>query len=145
MARTHGFRFTRTIDAPVETVWALLADHANYSAWTPMPASRLETPGTDDPNGVGAVRFLGVGAVGTREQVYAFEPNRHLAYGVISGLPVRGHRADVRLTDVDGCTELEYAGSFEPTVPGSGMVVAQIMRTAIQTLMRSLDKAATRR
>lgn len=145
MARTHGFRFTRTIDAPVEAVWALLSDHAGYSTWTAMPASRLETPGQDDPNGVGAVRFLGVGGVGVREQIHAFEPNRHLAYGVISGLPVRGHRADVRLTDADGRTELEYAGSFEPTVPGSGMAIAQVMRTAIQTLMRSLDKAATRR
>ena len=145
MARPHGFRLVRRIDAPVEVVWDLLTDHAAYDQWTPVPTARLETPGDDDPNGVGAVRFLGAGSLGTREQVVAHEPHAHLAYGVVSGLPVRNHRADVWLEDGGGWTSLVYEGRFEPAVSGTGGVIGLVMQTAIRTLVSSLEKAATRR
>ena len=145
MARTHGFRLVRRIDAPVEVVWDLLTDHAAYDQWTPVPTARLETPGDDDPDGVGAVRFLGAGSLGTREQVVEFVPNAHLAYGIVSGLPVRNHRADVWLEDGDGWTSLEYEGRFEPAAPGTGRVIALVMQAAIRTLVSSLATAAARR
>lgn len=145
MARTHGFRLVRRIDAPVEVVWDLLTDHAAYDQWTPVPTARLETPGDDDPRGVGAVRFLGAGSLGMREQVVAHVPNEHLAYGIISGLPVRDHRADVWLEDGGGWTSLVYEGRFESAVPGGGPVIGLVMQTVIRALVSSLEKAATRR
>lgn len=143
MPRVRSFRLTRRVAAPVEVVWSLLADHAGYAGWTRLPASRLETPGTDDPNGVGAVRFLGVGPVGLREKVLAFTPEEHLAYTIVAGLPVRDHRADVRLESDGGGTEIDYACSFEPTVPVAGPVLELVLRGAIQTMLGALDREAT--
>lgn len=145
MARPHGFRLVRRIDAPVEVVWDLLTDHAAYSAWTPVPTSRLETAGGEEPNGTGAVRFLGIGPAGTREEVVAHTPNAHLAYAIVGGLPVRDHRADVRLRDAGGWTSLVYEGRFEPAVPGTGTLLNLVMKGAIRTLVPSLQKAAERR
>lgn len=143
--RTRGFRLVRRIDAPVDVVWDLLTDHAGYADWTPVPTARLEVAGADHPNGVGAVRFLGVGPLGTREEVVVHEPHQHLAYGVVGGLPVRDHRADVHLRDAGGRTSLEYEGRFEATVPGTGPVVGLVMQVAIRTLVASLQRTAERR
>lgn len=145
MPRTHDCRFVRRIDAPVDVVWDVLTDHARYREWTPVPHSRLVTPGGDDPNGVDAVRFLGVGPVGATERVLVFEPESHLAYTVDAGLPVRDHRADARLTDGGGWTQLEYTGSLRAIVPGTGPVLALVVRRALATLVGSLARESERR
>lgn len=146
MARTHDCRFTRRIEAPVEVVWAVLTDHARYRDWTAVPHSRLVTAGAgDDPNGVDAVRFLGVGPIGAKEQVLVSEPPSHLAYTVVSGLPVRDYRADAHLEDAAGTTELVYTGSFRPIVPGTGPVLALLVRTVLRTLVSSLATESERR
>lgn len=146
MARTNDCRFTRRIDAPVEVVWDVLADHARYRDWTAVPHSRLVTAGSgDDPNGVDAVRFLGVGPIGTKEKVLVSEPPSHLAYTVVSGLPVRDYRADAHLEDVDGATELVYTGTFRPRLPGTGPAIGLVVRAALRSLLRSLAAEAERR
>jgi uncharacterized protein YndB with AHSA1/START domain len=145
MTRSHDCRFTRRIDAPVEVVWDVLTDHARYRNWTAVPHSRLVTAGSgDDPNGVDAVRFLGVGPIGAKEKVLVSEPPSHLAYTVVSGLPVRDYRADARLQDVDGATELVYTSTFRPIVPGTGPVIALVVRTVLRTLVASLAAESER-
>lgn len=146
MPRTHDARFTRRIDAPIEVVWDVLTDHAAYRSWTPVPSSRLVTEGSTDPNGVDAVRFLGVGPLGTKEKVLVSEPPHHLAYTVVAGLPVRDYRADARLSRGDGpWTDLEYTGSFRSLVPGTGPVLGLLVRTALRSLVSSLAKESERR
>jgi len=145
VARTHDCRFTRRIDAPVGVVWDVLTDHARYREWTPVPHSRLVTPGSTEPNGVDAVRFLGVGPLGAKERVLVFEPESHLAYTVDSGLPVRDYRADARLTDGGGWTQLEYTGSLRPLVPGTGPLLAFGVRQVLATLVSSLARESERR
>lgn len=148
MPRTYRSRFTRRIDAPIEVVWDVLTDHAGYRSWTPVPHSRLVTEGSTDPNGVDAVRFLGVGPVGAKEKVVVHEPPHHLAYTVVAGLPVRDYRADARLTEGDdggAWTALEYTGSFRTLVPGTGPVLGLLIRSVLRTLVSSLAKESERR
>ncbi len=145
MPRTYTSRFVRRIDAPVDVVWAVLTDHAGYRAWTPVPTTRLETPGEPDRNGVGAVRFLGAGPLGAREQVLVHEPEQHLAYTVVSGVPVRDYRVDARLTDGGGWTSLVYEGRFSAAVPGTGPVLAVVVRGVLRTLVVSLARESERR
>lgn len=145
MARTYDCRFARRIDAPVDVVWDVLTDHAGYASWTPLPTSRLVTPGGIERNGVGAVRFLGLGPIGTTERVLVAEPNEHLAYTVVGGLPVKDYRADARLTDAGGATELVYEGSFAPVLPGTGRVLSVLVRGALASLVSGLAKESERR
>lgn len=45
-----------------------------------MPSTGLERAGAPTPDGVGAIRRLGFGPMGSREEVVAFEPPTHLGY-----------------------------------------------------------------
>lgn len=145
MPRTHDCRFARRIDAPVDVVWDVLTDHARYREWTPVPHSRLVTPGTPERNGLDAVRFLGVGPIGAKERMLVFEPGEHLAYTVVSGLPVRDYRADARLSDGGDWTALEYEGRFQPLVPGTGPALSLLVRSVLRTLVSSLVRESERR
>ena len=45
---------TIIIDAPIETVWEILADARSYSDWAMMSVSKLEMEGSPTADGVGA-------------------------------------------------------------------------------------------
>ena len=105
------------------------------------------TEGVTDPNGVDAVRFLGVGPVGAKEKMLVHEPPHHLAYTVVAGLPVRDYRADAHLAEGDGgaWTSLEYTGSFRPIVPGTGPVLSFVVLDVLRTLVAALARESERR
>jgi uncharacterized protein YndB with AHSA1/START domain len=101
-----SFTLTREIGAPVETVFAVLTDHAGYAKLTPLRKSELERQGESDPNGVGAIRRLTVAGPPMREEVIAYEAPSRFSYKVLSGLPVRDHVGTVELTEEDGRTKM---------------------------------------
>jgi len=125
------FRVQRRIEAPIDVVWAVVSDHAGYSAWTPLAVSELTVVGDDDPNGVGAVRRLGMWPRFSFERVVEFEPPRHLAYVLDSGLPVRGYRADCDLRELSG-------GAATLAMDG-------LLRTILSSFARLMDREAVRR
>ena len=103
-----------TIDAPISTVWALLADARGYQVWGMMRSSTLERTGSPTDDGVGAVRRFGAWPVFSREEVVAFEPPNRLSYVLLSGLPVVNYRADVELRQVGQQTTVVWRAGFEP-------------------------------
>lgn len=132
--------------APIETVWDIISNHRAYSTWTMMSTSRLETEGADHPDGVGAVRFLGVGPIGAREKVLEFDPPRHLAYTIVTGPPARGYRADMWLdSTADGGTDLRWEGSFESAPPGLARVTKAILGFALRDMADRIVKEGARR
>src|SRR6516162_4843080 len=93
-----------TAKASPEAVWALVSDATRYPSWGPWSDGHYEQPGEESPHGVGAVqvlrsaqRYLGRHTMSV-EKILEFEEDRHLAYTVIRGIPVRNYRADVTLT-----------------------------------------------
>ncbi len=145
-----GSRWTidvfRHAAAPRDVVWALLEDHRGYSTWNPYPRAELEQLGETDPNGAGAIRFLGVGPIGAREQVLEHDPPGHLAYTILSGVPVRGYRADVVLTETsDGGTDIRWTGGFESAPPGTARALRGFLDRTLQGLAGRLARAAERR
>ena len=137
----------RRIEAPIETVWEVVSNHADYRHWTPLRVSELEVQGIDHPNGVGAVRKLGVRPSLSRERVLEFEPPAHLAYTIDSGLPVRGYRADCDLREVSGggATLLLYSASWESTPPGLGLALGWLLRVILKSFAVLIDREAVRR
>jgi hypothetical protein len=133
-ARTPGlgrwsFISTARSAAPVEVVWPLIGEAARWKEWSWMTRTFLLRPGAPDPDGVGALRSFGLGPVGgSKEEVVAWDPPRHLGYIAVSGLPVRNYRADVDLRSDGGGTVVTWRGSFDPVVPGTGPALRLLLR-----------------
>ena len=129
-------------DAPVEKVWAVLADARRWKEWTALRTSELEREGSPDPDGVGALRLLGAGPVRTREEVVEFEPPHRLVYEMRSGMPIRGYRAEVTLSRWGGGTEISWRSRFEPQIPGTGPLLRTFLRAVITDIATHLARRA---
>jgi hypothetical protein len=128
--------------APPEAVWRWLADAPTWSSWSRLTRAELEQEGEPAPNGVGAIRRFGIGRNVSREQVVAFEPPHHLGYVLLSGMPVLGYRADVRLAaDGDG-TLIEWRSSFTPRFPGTGRLIQLFFTKVLRDFARAVARRA---
>jgi uncharacterized protein YndB with AHSA1/START domain len=129
-----------TIAAPAGAIWALLADAAGWARWSAFIESSLDraAPGPD-PDGVGAIRRFKSRYTTTGEEVVAFEEARHLAYVVLSGMPIRDYRADVTLTPTaGGGTEITWHSTFRPKLPGTGHLIGSGLRRFMRELVADL-------
>lgn len=140
-----SFSFERQVAAPPETVFDVLTDHRRYSEITPLRRAELEREGDPAPNGVGAVRVLGVAGPPMREEVLAYERPRRFSYKLLSGLPVRDHVGTVELTPSEGGTRVTYAVRTTPTVPLAGAAVVAAVKQGIRTLLDGVAKESERR
>jgi uncharacterized protein YndB with AHSA1/START domain len=135
------FTIHRTIDAPAERVFDALTDHRGYAKMTPMRVSTIEKEGEPAPNGVGAVRKLGLAGPPIVEEVIGYERPTFFSYKVLSGLPVKEQVGEVRLRDVGGRTELSYTVSYTAKIPRTEPVVGVVTRQAIGALVRGIAKS----
>lgn len=142
----RSYRCEGVARAPVETVWSLVATASRWPEWSGVPHASLERTGEPSPDGVGAVRRLGVGRVGSREEVVTWDPPHHLAYTILSGMPVRGYRADVELSPgpTEGTTTVVWRGIFDPRWPGTGPLVEAALRPVMARFTRRLCAHAGR-
>jgi len=131
--------------APAERVWALLSQARTWSDWAAFAFSDLEREGDPAPDGIGAIRRFGFRVYTSREQVIAFDPPTHLAYTLLSGLPLRSYRADVTLTPApDGGTDILWQSSFVPPWPGSAWFWRGFLSLVLRDTARRLAKGAAR-
>lgn len=136
-ARAHS-------SAPPEAVWRLLADGANWDQWARMSESRLERKGPDERNGIGAVRRFRTLRMVTREEVIAFDPPRHLAYRLLTGMPVKDYRSDVELSPADGGTDITWTSVFFPGRERLAPLLKVWVGMILRNYSRRLAKAAAR-
>jgi uncharacterized protein YndB with AHSA1/START domain len=144
--RLPSYEVNAHSSAPPEKVFALLADGAGWSSWAGgmIVRSWWEREGTPAPGGVGAIRRLGLGRIGSSEEIVAYDPPKHMAYTLLSGMPVRDYRADVWVEpDGDG-SRIRWAGSFMPTVPGTGAALGWFFRSTVGSFARRLAAHAER-
>jgi uncharacterized protein YndB with AHSA1/START domain len=112
----------RWIDAPPEVVFDAVHDAASWPDWSAMDKYECERPGFPDPDGVGTIRNFHHGRNLSREEVVVSDAPGHFAYTLLSGLPIEGYRADVRLRPERGGTALQWRSTFRPKVPGTGWI-----------------------
>jgi uncharacterized protein YndB with AHSA1/START domain len=135
--------------AAPEAVFPVLADATRWHEWAgPMiTVSEWEREGDPAPGGVGAIRRLGRPPAFAREQILEYDPPHHLAYTILSGLPIRGYHADVDLLPTPGGgTTIRWSGAFEPRVPGTGALFAAVLGRIVHGYATSAAaEAASRR
>ena len=132
-----------TVAAPIETVWDKLSDHVGMSQWGPGITVTMDRLGTDDPNGVGAIRRLSSPGPGPDilEEVVAFEAPNLLAYKALSGMPFPGYAGEVRLTPADAGTHISYTISSTASLP----LVKPPLAVLCQVLLRFLVRASKKK
>jgi hypothetical protein len=94
VADTHR---TRTIAAPADEIWDILADFGSISAWAPNADHSCILFSGPDGAAVGTARRVQVGRDTLVERITEFTPPRTLAYD-IEGLPKRLRRVSNRWT-----------------------------------------------
>jgi len=72
--------------------------------------------------------------------ILEFEEDRHLAYTVIGGIPVRNYRADVTLTPSAEGTHIRWAATWDNTL--LGRMAWRGLRTFYPEMMAGLVAAA---
>lgn len=132
-------------DAPIHTVWAVLADAKQYRTWAAPRSSSLEREGSPTPDGVGAVRRFGTAGVMSREEVVVFDPSHRLSYVLLSGLPVVNYRADVDLTEANGGTDIRWSSSYEVRRRWMSAPMRVFLTYVLNDFIRRLAKEARRK
>lgn len=147
MAQLH-VEAEATAKASPETVWALVSDATKYPSWGPWIDGHYKKAGEKDAPGVGAVqvlrsaqRYMGRHSTSV-EKILEFEEDRHLAYTVIGGIPVRNYRADVTLTSSAEGTHIRWVADWDNTL--LGRMAWRGLRTFYPEMMAGLVAAAER-
>ena len=116
--------FVQQFSAPVDRVYAHLAEHENLG---PLFGARIERvrDGDTSRNGVGSVRRLKVGPLPWFEEtVTAAVPDELIEYRITQGSPLRDHVGTMRFTPEGTGTRLDYVIAFRGVLPGIDRVVA---------------------
>ena len=140
MARRYQFEASAHSTAPAEVIWPLIGEAARWKEWSWMTSTTLLREGDPPPDGVGALRRFAFGPGGSKEEVVAWDPPRHLGYVATKGLPVRHYRADVDLRDDGTGTVVTWRCSVEPLVPGTGAA----LRFALARMVRGFARRVCR-
>src|SRR4029453_14041247 len=99
-----------TVAAPIEAVWDRLSNHVGMSQWGPGITVTMDRVGTEDPNGVGAIRRIASPgpAPDIVEEVVGFEAPNLLGYKALRATPFPGYTGEVRLTPTAPGTHISY-------------------------------------
>ena len=114
---------TRTIPAPAEEVFDLLADHANYDRFRAINGSKLLREGDPAPNGFGALREIKVRPLTFEEEVTAYERPSRLDYLIVKlNVPFEHHGGTITLIPEAGATKVDWRSSFTVPTPIVGAI-----------------------
>lgn len=137
--------FSRTVAAPPETVWEVVADLRGMSEYTRFRKIELEHEGDPPPNGVGAIRVMHLVGPPVREEIIAFEPPRRFAYRMLSGFPVKDHVGTIELEAAGQGTRMSYVLETTPTIPLVGFALLAVMRNMVDGISAGIAAEAEKR
>jgi hypothetical protein len=124
---------TRTIDAPVEEVFDLLADHAHYDRFRGIRGSELLSEGEPPPNGLGAMRLVLIGPLRFEEEITGFERPTKLDYLIVDiNTPLEHRGGQIRLSQAGGATTVVWRSEFRVPVPVIGPVMEVVWLIALR-------------
>ena len=126
-------------------MFALLADTDGWTRWMTFDEAALSKPGDHDPEGVGAERRFRKGRTRSHERVVDFAPPNHFGYVLLSGMPLRKYRADVRVTPTATGSAITWDSAFETSFPTPGRFYRMALQRFIDDTISRLARAAERR
>ena len=140
---SRSIRVERRLDAPVEGVFEILADHAGYDRFGGIRRAELLRPGTSDRNGVGALRRVTIGPFTFDEEITAYEPPSRLDYLIVKlNLPYEHEGGSIRLGPADGGgTDAIWTSTFEIPIRLGGVAERAFALVFARGFDKTLEKA----
>jgi uncharacterized protein YndB with AHSA1/START domain len=139
-------RVERTIDAPIDQVFDLVTDHANYSQFAGIQASELVREGTSERNGVGALRRITSRPIKFEEEVTAFERPTRMEYRIVKvNAPIKHRGGSMVLEEVDGGTHIVWTSTSKIPVPGLGALAGPVIARGFNAVLDSLEQIVRER
>jgi hypothetical protein len=123
-----------TSAAPPDAVFRHLAIAEAWTVWGRLPRplrAVRERSGTEVPDGVGAVRRIGL----VQEETVTYDPPRSYGYVMRNWAPFTGYRSDVTLEPAEGGgTSISWQASLQPRFPGTGPLLRRVSSVLLGTL-----------
>jgi uncharacterized protein YndB with AHSA1/START domain len=135
----------RTIKAPIEKVFDLISDHANYKDFPGVKDSELVKKGKPHKNGVGAVREIDAGTAWFREEITAFERPVRMDYLIVKSRPPVEHQGgSVRLEKTAEGTAVIWTSTLRLRIPLIGGLLTRIaapqLAKAFGGMLKDIDR-----
>lgn len=117
MALTH-IHMQQTFNAPVDIVFDILSDHAQFGDIISANIKRIVDSNSDHINGLGSVRRISmIPTQSFEETITDFKPNELIEYRITKGSPLKNHVGTMRFSEHNGKTHLDYQIQFESKLP----------------------------
>lgn len=137
---------TRTIKAPIDQVFELLSDHANYKSFGGLKDSRLVREGKTEKNGLGAVRLIDAGAAWFEEEITAFERPTRMDYVIRrSRPPIQHEGGSVRLKETAAGTEVVWTSTLRFNIPLVGDFLTRLVAPQLSKSFGGMLKSVERK
>lgn len=109
----------KTLNAPIDQVFDMLTDHANYQQFRGITASSLVREGQQEKNGLGAQRCIKAGGVTFYEDIVAFDRPHSFEYLIVKMRPplLKHLLGRVELTAVGDQTEVRWLSDSVVRIP----------------------------
>jgi hypothetical protein len=139
------FRIEQTSGASPQQLYDVLLDVERWPDWM-RGVRRAEWEKQGAPgSGVGGVRRFGAPGLSIREEVLAGQPPGRHSYTILSGMPVKNHRGDVRIDDRPGGSQITWDVSFDSRIPLLGSLLRRMLESTIANGASALAVEAERR
>ncbi|MGQ0587083.1 MAG: SRPBCC family protein [Gammaproteobacteria bacterium] len=137
---------TRTIPAPIEKVFDLLADHGNYKQNFGVKDSKLLREGKPDRNGLGAVRWIDAGPIQFEEEITHYDRPRRYDYLITRcSAPLEHQGGSIRFESAGNATQVTWTSVMRVKVPVIGGLLTRILAGKLGQAFGAMLKATERR
>lgn len=106
------------LKSSAEAVFDVLANHVGYTRFKPVKSAELLRPGTEEENGVGAVRRIRVAGAWFEEEITGFERPKRIDYRIVRSMPPIEHAGGSLVIEQrpEG-THLTWTSTFRVAIP----------------------------
>lgn len=146
----HTITVRRSVAAPPEVMFDLLADPTTYLRFPGVRVGELLRAGEAEPHGVGALRRIQIGSFRFDEEIVGAERGVFLEYRVIASRPRLEHeRGRIELTPAPTGCAVRWTSTYRVPVPVVGRVIEHLggrrMARAFDDAIRVSGEIATDR
>lgn len=115
-------KVTRVVKKDINTVFDMLANHAQYKKFPGVSGSKLLEKGKTEENGLGALRMIDTGSVVLHERIVKFERPNKLGYLIeySKPLPFAHDLGEIVLSEHEEGTLVEWSSKGRINIPFIG-------------------------